>query len=82
MQDAGQDRRLTVLQLNDLIDHLLSDDGFLYSRQIYRAALRRDLDLQLQCDLTIVVNGWRHIDIDADIEIGKLRLYADVSNPA
>ena len=44
------------------------------------AALRGDLDFELQGDVVVKMNGGGDLDVDADIQILELGLYADAES--
>ena len=44
------------------------------------AGLRGDLDLHLEGDLVVVVDGRGHVDVDADVDVGELGLNADAGD--
>src|SRR6202012_1744825 len=78
LHEACQNGWLSILQLNDLVNNALRNDRFRHTREHNRISLRRNFNLQLERNFTVVMNRRCDVNIDADVQIGELRLYTDV----
>ena len=74
LQNAAQNIRLAFFQTNRLVDGALGNDRLVDAAQVRHAVLRRNLDIELQRHVAVVVNRRLHRDVHADVEILELRI--------
>ncbi len=70
--NAAQDAGLALAQADHLVHHALAQDRLGHAADGHRAALRSDLDLDLQRHIVVVVDGGRHFDIYAHVRVLEL----------
>jgi hypothetical protein len=78
--ETGEQAGLAVFELNDLLGDVLGDDRLSNLRDGDVSLMGGDLDLQLEGDLVVVVDGRGHADLDTDIDVGELSLDADAGH--
>src|SRR5215472_4852573 len=80
--DPAQQVGLTISQANLVLDLALSDDGLADAADVLLASNRRDVHGDLQSDFAVGVHVRRYVDVDADIQILKLRVHQRVDSDA
>ena len=75
VKQAAEQVDLALLEPDHLIDGALADDRLGHAADGGRAALGRNLDLQLERDVAVEVDGRLHVDVHADIDVLELGLH-------
>ena len=70
--NASQDAGLALAEADGLINHALADNGLRDAADGLGSALGRDLDLDLQGDVVVIVDAGCHLDVHAYVLVLEL----------
>src|SRR3984885_8077297 len=80
LDQPSQHAHFAILESYIVLDFFAADNGLVDSSDAVGARNLRDLDRQLHADIAIGMHAWRYLDIHADVNVLKLRIYQRIDH--